>query len=81
MGFAFENTTDIGFVKAIYFMFIVFVLKQDAPGIQKGLGIGTDLFLVHLADQFTSQGSLDDLQYLCCLPDFFFCSRLLRSDA
>jgi len=36
MGFAFGNTTDMGFVKAINFMFIGFVLKQDAPGIQKG---------------------------------------------
>ena len=44
MGFAFGNTTDMGFVKAINFMFIGFVLKQDAPGIQQGLGIRTDLF-------------------------------------
>ena len=45
MGFAFGNTTDMGFVKAINFMFIGFVLKQDAPGIKQGLGIRTDLFL------------------------------------
>ena len=32
MGFAFGNTTDMGFVKAINFMFIGFVLKQDAQG-------------------------------------------------
>ena len=56
MGFAFGNTTDMGFVKAINFMFIGFVLKQDAPGIQQGLGIRTDLFLGHLADHFTNQG-------------------------
>ena len=43
MGFAFGNTTDMGFVKAINFMLIGFVLKQDAPGIQQGLGIRTDL--------------------------------------
>jgi len=29
MGFAFGNITDMGFVKAINFMFIGFVLKQD----------------------------------------------------
>ena len=34
MGFAFGNTTDIGFVKATNFMFIGFVLKRDDPGIQ-----------------------------------------------
>ena len=61
MGFAFGNTTDMGFVKAINFMFIGFVLKQDAPGIQQGLGIRTDLFLGHLADQFTNQGTTDGL--------------------
>ena len=32
MGFAFGNTTDIGFVKAINFMLIGFVLMQDDPG-------------------------------------------------
>ena len=62
MGFAFGNTTDMGFVKAINFMLIGFVLKQDAPGIQQGLGIRTDLFLGHLADQFTNQGTTDGLQ-------------------
>ena len=40
----------MGFVKAINFMFIGFILKRDAPGIQQGLGIRTDLFLGHLAD-------------------------------
>jgi len=49
MGFAFGNTNEMGFVKAINFMFIGFVLTQDSPGIQQGLGIRTDLF-GHLAD-------------------------------
>ena len=72
MGFAFGNTTDMGFVKAINFMFIGFVLKQDAPGIQQGLGIRTDLFLGHLADQFTDQGTTDGLQSFDCLPWLLF---------
>ena len=71
MGFAFGNTTDMGFVKAINFMFIGFVLKQDAPGIQQGLGIRTDLFLGHLADQ----GTTDGLQSPGCLPGLFFLLR------
>ena len=75
MGFAFGNTTDMGSVKAINFMFIGFVLKQDAPGIQQGLGIRTDLFLGHLADQFTNQGTTDGLQSSGCLPDFYFLHR------
>ena len=33
-----------------------------APGIQQGLVIRTDLFLGHLADQFTNQGTTDGLQ-------------------
>ena len=75
MGFAFGNTTDMGFVKAIIFMFIGFILKQDAPGIQQGLGIRTDLFLGHLADQFTNQGTTDGLQSPGCLPGLFFLLR------
>ena len=75
MGFAFGNTTDMGFVKAINFMFIGFVLKQDAPGIQQGLGIRTDLFLGHLADQFTNQNTTDGLQSPGCLPGLFFLLR------
>ena len=62
MGFTFGNTTDMGFVKAINIMFIGFVLKQDAPGIQQSLGIRTDLILGHLADQFTNQSTTDGLQ-------------------
>ena len=34
MGFAFGNAADMRFVKAIDFMLIRFVLKEDAPGIQ-----------------------------------------------
>ena len=33
-----------------------------APGSQQGLGIRTDLFFEHLADQFTNQGTTDGLQ-------------------
>ena len=68
MGFAFENTTDMGFMKAIDFMFIGFFLKQDAPGIQQGLSIRTDLFLRHPADQFMNQGTTDGLQSSGSLP-------------
>ena len=75
MVFAFGNTTDMGFVKALNFMLINFVLKQDAPGIQQGLGIRTDLFLGHLADQFTNQGTTDGLQSSGCLPGFYFLHR------
>ena len=75
MGFAFGNTTDMGLVKATNFMFIGFVLKQDAPGIHQGLGIRTDLFLGHLADQFTNQGTTDGLQSPGCLPGFYFLHR------
>ena len=59
-------------MKAINFMLIGFVLKQDAPGIQQGLGIRTDLFLGHLADQFTNQSATDGLQYPGCFPGLFF---------
>ena len=55
IGFAFGNTTDIGFMKAINFMSIGFVFNQYAPGIQQGLSIRTNLFLGHLADQLTNQ--------------------------
>ena len=75
MGLAFGKTTDMGFVKSINFMFFSFVLKQDAPGIQQGLGIRTDLFLGHLADQFTNQGTTDGLQSPGCLPGLFFLLR------
>ena len=75
MGFAFGNTTDMGFVKAINFMLIGFVLNQDAPGIQQGLGIRTDLFLGHLADQFTNQGTTDGLQSSGCFPGLYFLHR------
>ena len=34
LGFAFGNTADMRFVKAIDFMLIRFVLKEDALGIQ-----------------------------------------------
>ena len=34
MGFAIGNAVDMRFVKAIDFMFIGFVLKEDAPSIQ-----------------------------------------------
>ena len=62
MGFAFGNTTDMGFVKAINLMFNGFVLKQDASGTQQCLGIRTDLFLGHLADEFTNQDTTNGLQ-------------------
>ena len=44
MGFAFGNAADMRFVKAIDFMLIRFVLKEDAPAIQQGLGIGLICF-------------------------------------
>ena len=72
MGFVFGNTTDMVFVKAINIKLISFVLKQDAPGIQQGLGLRTDLFLGHLADQFTNLRTNDDLQSPGCLPGLFF---------
>ena len=50
MGFVFGYTTEMEFVKAINFMFIGFILKQNVPGIQQDLSIRTDLFLGHLAD-------------------------------
>ena len=80
MSFAFGNTTDMGFVKAINFMLIGFVLKQNAPGIQQGLGIRTDLFLGHLADQFTNQVKNYGLQSPVCLPGLFFFCGLFRFD-
>ena len=72
MGFAFSNAADMGFVKAIDFMFIGFVLKEDAPGIQQGLGIGADLFLCRFANQFTSQSTADGVQSPGCLLGLFF---------
>ena len=75
MGFAFGNTTDMGFVKATNFMFIGFVLKQACSRHPTGLGIRTDLFLGHLADQFTNQGTTDGLQSSGCLPGFYFLLR------
>ena len=60
---------------AINFIFVSFILKQDDPGIQQGLGIRTDLFLGHLADQFTNQGTTDGLQSSGCLPGFYFLHR------
>ena len=71
MGFAFGNAADMGFVKAIDFMFIGFVLKEDAPGIQQGLGIGADLFLCRFADQFTDQSTPDGPQSPGCLFRLF----------
>ena len=62
MGFAFGNAADMGFVKAVDFMFIGFVLKDDTPGIQQGLGIGADLFLCRFAEQFTNQNTPDGPQ-------------------
>ena len=61
----------MGFVKAIDFMLIRFVLKEDAPAIQKGLGIGADLFLTHFADQFTDQSTPDGPQSPGCLFRLF----------
>ena len=60
------------FVKAIDFMFIRFVLKEDAPAIQQGLGIGADLFLTHFAKQFTDQSTPDGAQSSGCLFRLFF---------
>ena len=78
MSFAFGNTTDMGFVKAIKFTFIGFVLKKDVPGIQQGLGIRTDLFLGHFADQFTNQVMIDGLQSSYCLPGLLFLLRTFQ---
>ncbi len=71
MDFAFGNAADMGFVKAIDFMFIGFVLKEDAPGIQQGLGIGADLFLCRFAEQFTNQSTPDGPQSSGCLFRLF----------
>ena len=81
MGFAFGNAADMGFVKAIDFMFIGFVLKEDAPGIQQGLGIGADLFLCRFADQFTNQSTADGVQSPGGLLGLFFCCGVFRLDA
>ena len=72
MGFAFSNADDMGFVKAIDFMFFGFVLKEDIPGIQQGLGIGADLFLCRFADQFTNQSTADGVQSPSGLLGLFF---------
>ena len=81
MGFAFGNAADMRFVKAIDFMFIGFVLKEDAPGIQQGLGIGADLFLCRFADQFTNQNTADGVQSPSGLLGLFFCCGVFRLDA
>ena len=67
MSFTFGDTTEMGFVKAIIFMIIGFVLKKDVPGIQQGLGIKSDLFL-GLVDHFTNKSTTDGLQSPGCLP-------------
>jgi hypothetical protein len=81
MGFAFGNAADMGFVKAIDFMFIGFVLKEDALGIQQGLGIGADLFLCRFAEQFTNQSTPDGTQSSGCLFRLLFCWAFFRLDA
>ena len=81
MGFAYGNAADMGFVKAIDFMFIGFVLKEDAPGIQQGLGIGADLFLCRFADQFMNQSTADGVQSPSGLLGLFFCCGVFRLDA
>jgi hypothetical protein len=75
MSFPFENATYMRFVKIIDFMLIRFVLKEDAPAIQHGLGIEAALFLTHFAGQFTDQSTPDGVQSSGCMFRFFSAGR------
>ena len=54
IGFAFGNKSEMGLLQPIKFILTGFVLKQNAQGIQQGLGIRTDQFFGDVADQFTN---------------------------